>query len=134
MNIWNLKSPNLGLSNGVVIAMNPKTGEILAMVSYPSYENNRFARLIPSYYYNQLAKDPQNPLANQAISSELAPGSAFKLAASIGILNEGVVTPDQIVTDPGKITVIQKFSQNDRERPAIMCAGFIKPRARVMDR
>jgi penicillin-binding protein 2 len=117
MNIWNLKLPNLGLSNGVVIAMNPKTGEILAMVSYPSYENNRFARLIPSYYYNQLAKDPQNPLANQAISSELAPGSAFKLAASIGILNEGVVTPDQIVTDPGKITVIQKFSQNDPGTP-----------------
>ena len=117
MKYWNNKSPELGLSNGVVIAENPKTGEILAMVSYPSYENNRFARLIPSYYYNQLAKDPQNPLTNQAISSEFAPGSSFKLSASVGILNEGVVTPDQIINDPGKITILQKFSANDTGTP-----------------
>jgi len=117
MKAWNNKSPELGLSNGVVIAENPKTGEILAMVSYPSYENNRFARLIPSYYYNQLAKDPQNPLTNQAISSEFAPGSSFKLSASVGILNEGVVTPDQIINDPGKITILQKFSANDTGTP-----------------
>jgi cell division protein FtsI/penicillin-binding protein 2 len=38
--------------------MNPKTGEILAMVSFPTYENNRMARLIPAYYYEQLIKDP----------------------------------------------------------------------------
>jgi penicillin-binding protein 2 len=114
---WNRKSPDLGLSNGVVIAMNPKTGEILAMVSYPSYENNRFARQIPSYYYNQLENDPQKPLLNQAISAEFAPGSVFKLSAALGILNEGVVTPDQIVEDPGKITVIQKFTANDPGTP-----------------
>ena len=46
--------------NGVVIAMNPKTGEILAMVSYPTYENNRMARFIPAYYFQQLAADPEN--------------------------------------------------------------------------
>jgi penicillin-binding protein 2 len=114
---WNRRSPDLGLTNGVVIAMNPKTGEILAMVSYPSYENNRFSRQIPSYYYNQLENDPQKPLLNQAISAEFAPGSVFKLSAALGILNEGVVTPDQIVTDPGKITVMQKFTANDPGTP-----------------
>lgn len=114
---WNRLSPELGLTNGVVIAMNPKTGEILAMVSYPSYENNRLARQIPSYYYNQLENDPQKPLLNQAISAEFAPGSVFKLSAALGILNEGVVTPDQVIEDPGKITVIQKFTPNDPGTP-----------------
>ncbi|HVP21390.1 MAG TPA: penicillin-binding protein 2 [Anaerolineaceae bacterium] len=114
---WNRRSPDLGLTNGVVIAMNPKTGEILAMVSYPSYENNRFARQIPSYYYNQLENDPQKPLLNQAISAEFAPGSVFKLSAALGILNEGVITPDTIITDPGKITVMQKFTANDPGTP-----------------
>ena len=42
--------------------MNPKTGEILAMVSWPTYENNRMARLIPAYYYAQLSQDPNKPL------------------------------------------------------------------------
>jgi penicillin-binding protein 2 len=110
---WNDKSPELGLSNGVVVAMNPKTGEILAMVSLPSYDNNRFARVIPAYYYNQLEADPQHPLLNQAVSAEFAPGSVFKMAAALGILNEGVITPDKYLSDPGQISVVQKFSPND---------------------
>ncbi len=47
INFWNTYFGKIRISSGVVIAMNPKTGEILAMVSYPSYENNRFARFIP---------------------------------------------------------------------------------------
>ncbi|MFZ3080919.1 MAG: penicillin-binding protein 2 [Bellilinea sp.] len=109
------KSLQLGkpYTSGVVIAMNPKTGEILSLVSYPSYENNRMARLIPAYYYNQLNQDPHKPLFNQAISAEQPPGSVFKMAAAIGILNEGVVTPDQIINDPGKISIEEKYFEND---------------------
>ena len=79
INYWNTYFGKIRISSGVVIAMNPKTGEILAMVSYPSYENNRFARLIPSYYYEQLSQDPRKPLLNNAISAEFPPGSVFKL-------------------------------------------------------
>jgi len=109
------KSLQLGrpYTSGVVIAMNPKTGEILSLVSYPSYENNRMARLIPAYYYNQLNEDPHKPLFNHAISAEHPPGSVFKMAAAIGILNEGVVTPDQLINDPGKISIEEKFFEND---------------------
>ena len=104
-------------TSGVVIAINPKTGEILAMVSYPSYENNRMARVIPAYYYNQLKEDPTLPLFNQAISAELPPGSVFKMAAAIGALNEGVVTPDFQVDDHGSITILEKYYANDPGRP-----------------
>lgn len=110
---WNRRFPDMGLSNGVVIAMNPKTGEILSLVSEPTFENNRMARQIPAYYYDQLTKDPQKPLFNHAISAEHPPGSVFKMAASIGVLNEGLVTPEQKVNDPGKITLTEKFSPND---------------------
>jgi penicillin-binding protein 2 len=64
--------------------MNPKTGEILAMVSYPTYENNRMARLIPAYYYNQLIQDPANPLLNHAVGDVLPAGSVFKLTTAVG--------------------------------------------------
>ena len=113
MNYWNTYLGKIKSQNGVVIAMNPKTGQILALVSIPSYENNRMSREIPSYYYNQLNKDPLKPLFNHAISAEAAPGSVFKLAPAIGALNEKVITPEQVIACPGSITVINKYSEND---------------------
>lgn len=101
------------ISSGVVIAMNPKTGEILAMVSYPTYENNRMARFIPGYYYDQLSNDPRRPLVNNAISAEFPPGSVFKLSTATGAYNEGVVGPDDIISTPGKLTLCERFSPND---------------------
>jgi penicillin-binding protein 2 len=101
------------ISSGVVIAMNPKTGEILAMAQYPTYENNRMARIIPSYYYNQLAKDPTHPLLNYAISTEYAPGSTFKLSTALGALNEGVVTPTTVIDAPAMIGLTNTFSPTD---------------------
>lgn len=103
-------------SIGVVIAMNPQTGEILAMVSVPSYENNRMARLIPEYYLNQLQSDPAHPLINHAITSLFPPGSTFKLATAIGALNEGVVTPTTLINDPGMITITNRYFPNDPGR------------------
>jgi penicillin-binding protein 2 len=93
--------------------MNPKTGEVLAMVSYPTYENNRLARFIPGYYYEQLALDPRKPLVNNAISAELAPGSTFKLSTATGALNEGVVELGEIVETPGRLVLCERFSPND---------------------
>jgi penicillin-binding protein 2 len=69
--------------------------------------------VIPADYYNQLVSDPLKPLFNQAISAEQPPGSTFKLAASLGALNEGVVTPDKQLDDPGKIYLTTTFSQHD---------------------
>jgi len=113
INFWNNYFNTIRISSGVVIAMNPKTGEILAMVSYPSYENNRMARFIPAYYYEQLSEDPRHPLLNNAISAEFPPGSSFKLATATGAYNEGVVTLDKIIRAPGKLELCERFSPND---------------------
>jgi penicillin-binding protein 2 len=103
----------LRISSGVVIAMNPKTGEILAMVTYPTYENNRMARFIPGYYYDQLSKDPRHPLVNNAVSAEFPPGSTFKLSTATGAYNEEVVEPGDIIQTPGKLVLCERFRPTD---------------------
>jgi penicillin-binding protein 2 len=117
IDFWNTYLNKTLSTNGVVIAMNPKTGEILSLVSYPTFENNRMAREIPGDYYTQLIENPDRPLFNHAISAEHPPGSVFKIAAAIGALNENVVSPQQELEDPGKITITQKFSQNETGTP-----------------
>ena len=117
INFWNTYLQDIRSTSGVVIAMNPKTGEILAMVSYPTYENNRMARLIPAYYYNQLIQDPANPLLNHAVGDVLPAGSVFKLTTAVGALNEGVVTPEQVLDTPGMIVITEKFNPNDPGYP-----------------
>lgn len=113
---WNDYFGEQRYSSGVVIAINPTTGEILAMVSWPNYENNRMARFIPEYYYRQLIADETNPLLNHAVGDVLPAGSVFKLVTGVGALNEGVVTPDQIIATPPKLEVTEKYYANDPGR------------------
>ncbi len=117
INSWNRSFGEERMTSGAVIAMNPQTGEILAMVNYPTYENNRMARLIPAYYYQQLIADKRNPLLNLAVGAELPAGSVFKLVTATGGLNEGIVTPDEILKTPGKITVTERYYANDPGKP-----------------
>lgn len=116
---WNIWFNTIRSLNGVVIAMNPKTGEILAMVSEPTYENNRMETVIPSYYYNQLSQDPLKPLLNHAVSAQHPPGSVFKMVTAVGALNEGIVGPNEQIPCPGTISIIERYSPNDPGTPMI---------------
>jgi penicillin-binding protein 2 len=80
----------LGDRGGAVVAMDPRNGEILAMVSHPSYDPNAFAVRINRADWNQLINDPAHPLMNKAIQAQLAPGSTFKILMSVAGLQEGV--------------------------------------------
>ena len=81
------------VSQGVIAVMNPQTGEILAMVSLPAYDNNKFAAGISVEDFNVYLSDPDRPLRNHAISDIYPPGSTFKLVTGIAALEEGVTTP-----------------------------------------
>jgi penicillin-binding protein 2 len=83
------------VSQGVTVVMNPQTGEILAMVSLPAYDNNHFAAGISPEDFSVYLTDPNKPLRNHAISDIYPPGSTFKLVTGIAALEEGVTTPDQ---------------------------------------
>lgn len=117
INDWNRSFGEERMTSGAVIAMNPRTGEILALVNYPTYENNRMARVIPTYYYEQLIADKRNPLLNLAVGAELPAGSVFKLVTATGGLNEGIVRPEEIIKTPGKITVTERYYANDPGTP-----------------
>jgi penicillin-binding protein 2 len=80
----------LGDANGAVVAMDPRNGEILALVSHPSYDPNAFAVRINRKDWSDLVNNPNHPLMNKAIQDQLAPGSTFKIIMSAAGLQEGV--------------------------------------------
>ena len=88
--IWGMEAANV--SQGVTVVMNPQTGEILAMVSLPAYDNNKFAGGISTEDFNVYLADPNRPLRNHAISDIYPPGSTYKLVTGIAAMEEGVTT------------------------------------------
>jgi penicillin-binding protein 2 len=80
----------LGDKPGAIVAMDPKTGEILAMVSRPTFDPNAFAVRITSKEWSGLLTDPGKPLLNKAIQAQLAPGSVFKIIMSVAGWQEGI--------------------------------------------
>jgi penicillin-binding protein 2 len=80
----------LGDKNGAIVAMDPHTGEILAMVSRPTFDPNDFAVRISRGDWSKLVKDPEKPLLNKAIQAQLAPGSTFKIIMATAGWQEGI--------------------------------------------
>ena len=76
--------------NGAVIAMDPHTGEILAMVSRPTFDPNAFSVRISNQEWNALISDPAKPLLNKAIQAQLAPGSVFKVIMAVAGTQENI--------------------------------------------
>jgi penicillin-binding protein 2 len=103
----------LGDANGAVVAMDPRNGEILAMVSHPSYDPNAFAVRINRTDWNQLITNPNHPLMNKAIQDQLAPGSTFKIIMSAAGLQEGVAQ-DMHVNCEGGGTFYGRFFHCDK--------------------
>ncbi len=91
----------LGDREGAVVAMDPRNGEILAMVSHPSYDPNKFAVKIDRADWNKLLTDPEHPLMNKAIQAQLAPGSTFKILMSVAGLQEGIAQNLHVVCNGG---------------------------------
>jgi penicillin-binding protein 2 len=86
---------------GSVVAMNPTTGEILAMVSRPSFDPNMFAQRISGEDWQRIATDSSHPLQNRAFQAQYPPGSIFKLIVAIAGLENGALTPETKFSDPG---------------------------------
>ncbi|MCE5287366.1 MAG: penicillin-binding protein 2 [Pelosinus sp.] len=90
------------------VVMNPKTGEILAMVSRPAFNPNLFSRGISTKDWNALNDNPNHPMDNKAISGEYPPGSTFKIVTGTAALELGKVTPEEKILDTGKHWIIPK--------------------------
>ncbi|MDO4803738.1 MAG: penicillin-binding transpeptidase domain-containing protein [Lachnospiraceae bacterium] len=93
--------------SGSAVVTNAKTGEILACVTYPGYDNNRLANSMDVDYYNTLAQDLSRPFYNKATQQTTAPGSTFKLVTTTAGLEEGVITNDTLYTCTGTFDLIE---------------------------
>jgi penicillin-binding protein 2 len=87
--------------NGALIAMDPKTGRILAMVSKPSFDPDLFARNISSEDWKSLMENPHHPLQNKGIQGQYPAGSVFKIITAIAGLESGMITPQTQFTCTG---------------------------------
>ena len=80
--------------SGALIAVHPSTGEILAMVSQPSYDPNQFSQHLTPEQWRKLAADPHHPMQNKGLQGQYAPGSIFKLVTALAALEKGAITPE----------------------------------------
>ncbi|MBR5535102.1 MAG: hypothetical protein IKU60_00490 [Clostridia bacterium] len=90
--------------SGAVVAVDVNTGEILAMASYPTYDTANF-----NQNYSELLNNNAKPLINRAIAGEYSPGSTFKMLIAAAALEEGVITPGEIITDKGIYTYYKDY-------------------------
>jgi penicillin-binding protein 2 len=90
-----------GDRRGALVALDPKTGEILAFVSKPTFDPNLFVEGIDSESWQALNESPDKPLLNRALRGTYPPGSTYKPFMALAALETGSRTPEQTISDPG---------------------------------
>ena len=96
-------------SVGAAVVVNVKTGEVLAMASYPNYEPTLFIDGISTDNWNKYLNDSRKPLVNKAISEQSAPGSTFKMVTAIAGLESGVIDANTKINDTGRYTEYKDY-------------------------
>ncbi len=103
---------------GAFVAMDPRTGEIVGMGSFPSFDPNLFAKpLRPSVFRRLNSEDTGAPLVNRATAGAYPTGSTFKLITSVAALESGTISPDTVINDPGSIQIGNIVFQNAGKTP-----------------
>ncbi len=103
-----------GNARGAAVALNPKTGQVLALISLPGFDNNLFAHGIKSQEYTSLVQDKHLPLFNRAIAGTYPPGSTVKpMIASAG-LEEKIISPDTVINDRGAISIPNQYDPSQQ--------------------
>ncbi len=96
---------SLGDRAGAVVALDPRNGEVLAMVSHPTFDPNDFAHRVDPAVWQRLTSDPFKPLLNKAIQAQLAPGSVFKIITATAALETSTIKPNYTIFCPGLINL-----------------------------
>ena len=98
--------------SGVAIAVDPRSGQLLGMVSLPSFDNNIFSEGLGETY-TRIIEDERKPLINYAIGGLYPPGSTFKIVTASAGMAEGVITPRTVIVDEGPIYLPNRFFPDD---------------------
>ncbi len=92
--------------SGSLVVTDTNSGDVLALVTYPSYDNNKLSGSVDAVYWKQINSDLSLPLYNRATQTRTAPGSTFKMLSAITGLEEGYLTPGRTITDLGEFKKI----------------------------
>lgn len=103
------EAKSTGKDKMAAVVLNPKNGEILAMTSLPTYDNNIFTSVLNSENYSKIIEDPNKPLLNRVISGAYPLGSVFKLVVSAAALQEKIINDKFRVQSVGGVTVGNRF-------------------------
>ncbi|HEX5037067.1 MAG TPA: penicillin-binding protein 2, partial [bacterium] len=98
-----------GGKNGSLVALDPNNGEVLAMVSAPSYDPSQLVSNVSHEYWAKLVTDPRNLLLNRATQGMYPPGSTYKLLTALAGLEEGVLKPNETINCPGGLKYGTRF-------------------------
>jgi len=101
LNLQKTAEEALGKDPGTIVAINPRNGEILAMVSHPAYDPNQLSQTLSPAEWDALSSDPGHPLTNRATQGQYPPGSTFKLVVSSAALETKEVTPEEQIECTG---------------------------------
>jgi penicillin-binding protein 2 len=111
-----IKLKDIGATKGAAVAMDPRTGGILAMVSLPTYDNNLFAGDISTKDWERLQNDKNKPMLNRVISGKYPTGSTIKPLMALAGLAENIITPNTTVDCTGKLVVTNPWN---KDKPSI---------------
>jgi penicillin-binding protein 2 len=95
---------------GAAVAIDPKTGGVLALISWPEFDSNLFSQGISRTELEALQKDPLTPLFNRAIAGQYPSGSTIKPLVAIAALQENIISPEKLIYDPGYIEVPNQYN------------------------
>jgi penicillin-binding protein 2 len=101
--VWGMK--RAGLKRGGFMVMNPQNGEILAMVSLPTYDDNLFSQGISTKVYQAYLNNPNKPLLNHMVANQYPPGSTFKMITAVAALADKRITPSTLIHTAGYLTL-----------------------------
>ena len=102
----------LSTSRAAAVAVNPLNGKILALVSFPSFDNNDFIKGLTPELFEKIIQNKNEPLFNRAISGNYPPGSTIKPLIASAVLEEGVINPDKQINCLGSISLFDKYNKN----------------------
>ena len=99
-----------GSTQGSAVAIDPRTGNILALASYPTFDNNIFSSRLDPEVYNELLNDPNRPFFNKAIAGTYPPGSTFKTLIAAATLEEDLISPYKVIYAPPYISIPNQYN------------------------
>ncbi len=102
----------LSTSRAAAVAVNPLNGKILALVSFPSFDNNDFIKGLTPELFEKIIQNKNEPLFNRVISGNYPPGSTIKPLIASAVLEEEVINPDKQINCLGSISLFDKYNKN----------------------